>query len=499
MKLILTNFVMSLTERHKTAFSHTIKHLRIGISGSTKLCGFALIVAVTTAPLNAQHKAQFSGQSVVELGAKLEQILIGNEGGFGSSNATISRYNPDTKKIEDGVFLNVNGIGLGDVLQSLHYNGGQIYAVINNSAQIVLMDTESFTQQGLVSLREGASPRQLLILSSEVAYVTDLYGDEIHLINPTTQQVLSNKIGVGDGPEYMIYHQEAVFVGNYGFGQDSTIMVIDPVQHTVIDTLVAASGPGQIVVDNNGDLWVVCTGYAGDYDAQWNLIEGTQRPGGLFRIEKDAQSQQWQVSKELELKQAGIQLGYDPTDELLYFQSEGIKRVDLNQVDVTTETIITGSYYSFFYEPTRGHLYLADAKDYVSAGSVRVIDTETLKDLDEFSVGIIPGSFLAIYDVESTAMDQLDYLALNQFELYPNYPNPFNPTTQLKYSIPEAGLVELLIFNSLGQKVASLEKTLKQRGYHSQTFNAQSLPSGVYYAHVIFNGYQRVTKMLLIK
>jgi hypothetical protein len=297
----------------------------------------------------------------------------------------------------------------------------------------------------------------------------------------------------------MVYHEEAVFVGNYGFGQDSTIMIIDPVQQVVVDTLVVASGPGQITIDSNGDLWVVCTGYAGDYDEQWNLVEGTQRPGGLFRIERNAQDQQWSVTKELELNQAGIHLGYDPNNEHLYLQSDGIKRVDLTQEVLAPESIISGSYYSFYYESVGGDIYLADAKDYVSAGSVRVIDTETLQDLDEFSVGIIPGSFLAIYGAENTAIDQLDDWGSNMVELYPNYPNPFNPTTQIQYSIPESGVVELVIYNSLGQKVAILEQGIKQKGRYTQTFNAQSLPSGVYYAHVLFNGYQRVTKMLLIK
>ena len=93
----------------------------------------------------------------------------------------------------------------------------------------------------------------------------------------------------------------------------------------------------------------------------------------------------------------------------------------------------------------------------MSAGSVQVIDTETLQDVDEFSVGIIPSSFLAIYDVQDTALDHLyDGLAI-EVVLYPNYPNPFNPTTQLQYSIPKSGYVELLVFNSLGQKVATLE------------------------------------------
>ena len=443
--------------------------------------------------------AQMNTLSTVESGATLEYMLVGNEGGFGSSNATISRYNPVTKNLQDGVFLSANGIGLGDVLQSVHYNEGQVYAVMNNSAQIVMMDSESFTQQGLISLPNGASPRQLLLLSPELAYISDLYGDLIHLVNPATQQVLSTKISVGDGPEFMVYHEEAVFVGNYGFGQDSTIMIIDPVQQAVVDTLVVASGPGQITIDSNGDLWVVCTGYAGDYDEQWNLVEGTQRPGGLFRIERNAQDQQWSVTKELELNQAGIHLGYDPNNEHLYLQSDGIKRVDLTQEVLAPESIISGSYYSFYYESVGGDIYLADAKDYVSAGSVRVIDTETLQDLDEFSVGIIPGSFLAIYGAENTAIDQLDDWGSNMVELYPNYPNPFNPTTQIQYSIPERGVVELVIYNSLGQKVAILEQGIKQKGRYTQTFNAQSLPSGVYYAHVLFNGYQRVTKMLLIK
>ena len=113
--------------------------------------------------------AQMNTPSTIESGATLEYMLIGNEGGFGSSNATISRYNPVTKNLQDGVFLSANGIGLGDVLQSVHYNEGQVFAVMNNSAQIVIMDSESFTQQGLISLPDGASPRQLLLLSPELA------------------------------------------------------------------------------------------------------------------------------------------------------------------------------------------------------------------------------------------------------------------------------------------------------------------------------------------
>ena len=103
-------------------------------------------------------------------------------------------YNPDTKDLEDGIFLNVNGIGLGDVLQSLHYNEGQVYAVMNNSAQIVVMDSESLPNKVLYHFLKELSPRQMQLLSSDVAYITDLYGDEIHLINPPLSKFFPPKL-----------------------------------------------------------------------------------------------------------------------------------------------------------------------------------------------------------------------------------------------------------------------------------------------------------------
>ncbi|MBZ0203612.1 MAG: S8 family peptidase [Ignavibacteria bacterium] len=85
------------------------------------------------------------------------------------------------------------------------------------------------------------------------------------------------------------------------------------------------------------------------------------------------------------------------------------------------------------------------------------------------------------------------------YKLYQNYPNPFNPTTVITFDMPKEGFASLKIYNALGQEVAVLAEGIIQAGIQHKVFNAQNLPSGIYFYKLITDGFTDVKKMSLIK
>ena len=85
------------------------------------------------------------------------------------------------------------------------------------------------------------------------------------------------------------------------------------------------------------------------------------------------------------------------------------------------------------------------------------------------------------------------------FELKPNYPNPFNPTTVIPFTLSNNGHVRLRVFDLLGREVASLLNEELQRGQHSVSFDATSLSSGVYVYRLEQNGKVQTRSMTLLK
>ncbi len=67
------------------------------------------------------------------------------------------------------------------------------------------------------------------------------------------------------------------------------------------------------------------------------------------------------------------------------------------------------------------------------------------------------------------------------YQLHQNYPNPFNSTTTISFELMRASFVTLDIFNVAGQRITTLIREIKQQGLHRITFNASSIPSGVYF------------------
>jgi hypothetical protein len=95
----------------------------------------------------------------------------------------------------------------------------------------------------------------------------------------------------------------------------------------------------------------------------------------------------------------------------------------------------------------------------------------------------------------------------SKMQLYANYPNPFNPSTVIRYSVPAVAAsyrVSLKVYNLLGQEVATLVNADQENGYYEVTFDGRSASSGVYFYRITMHGdgdktLSEIKKMVLLK
>ena len=96
-------------------------------------------------------------------------------------------------------------------------------------------------------------------------------------------------------------------------------------------------------------------------------------------------------------------------------------------------------------------------------------------------------------------IEKIDDAIPATFELSQNYPNPFNPSTTISYSLPQNNDVVLEIYNTLGQKVATLINQKQTAGTYNVTFDASNLATGVYFYRLQSGNFMEVRKMMLLK
>jgi len=86
-----------------------------------------------------------------------------------------------------------------------------------------------------------------------------------------------------------------------------------------------------------------------------------------------------------------------------------------------------------------------------------------------------------------------------KFSLVPPYPNPFNPTTVISFTLPAASRVSLQVYDLAGRSAMTLVNGWRDSGEHEVTFDGSELPSGIYFAKLTAGEFTAVQKLVLIK
>ncbi len=131
---------------------------------------------------------------------------------------------------------------------------------------------------------------------------------------------------------------------------------------------------------------------------------------------------------------------------------------------------------------------------YMAPGSGGVLDDPMFANADFTAPGYM---LFRLTITENVASDTADQPVA--FELSEAWPNPFNPSTTIAFSLAETAPVRLAVYNMTGQQVALLQDGLVQRGEHQLSFDASGLASGVYFASLQSQGFVQTRKLLLVK
>lgn len=325
---------------------------------------------------------------------KSRGVFILNEGRFWQDEAGLSYYNPDSLKIQNNVFKSANDVEtLGDVAQSMVIQDTIAYIVINNSGKIYAIHAETFKFLGKIT--GLISPRYMHFINDTKAYVTDLYGKNIYVVNPITFNITGN-ISVDNhsndfyqhSTEQMIRYNEFVFVNCWSY--DNKILIINSETDQLVDSIEVPIQPKAMVMDKFDNIWVLTDGgYQGN-------PYGHETPA-LLAIDPETR----EIIKEIrfDIETSPVDIAINNTRDTLYFINGDLYRYHVladNEPELFVKTPYSGAYTRGFsalgIDPENNDIYLADAIDNVQAGTVYRIRPTGVA-LDTFKVGIIPTYF----------------------------------------------------------------------------------------------------------
>lgn len=313
-------------------------------------------------------------------------IYVLNEGGFTKSNASLTLYVPDSGKVYSDVFFAANSRGLGDVANDIVLYDSKAYIVVNNSHRIEVISTETHKLLGTINV-SGNSPNKLVIAGPSKGYITNLYKGTVTSFNPSTYAIITTDIPVGMNPQGMAVAGGKLFVCNSGYGSDSTVSVIDIAKDSVIAVITTAKSPTDIGVDSDGDVIVLCNGYT-DF-----VNSSKDTPGNITVIDPSTNSVKATIPLPLSVYGHPGELTLSNNGYGFTVVKNGLLKFDTKTNSIMSAAFVSRTGYSIAVDNVTERIYLGDAKDFNSNGTLYVYEKSGMLK-DSATVGIVPGTIV---------------------------------------------------------------------------------------------------------
>lgn len=320
-------------------------------------------------------------------------LYVLNEGAYGSNNATLdvllitrnqtvidSANRKDTIVTFDTLYQKDRIAGLGDVGNDLKLINGKLYAVLNNSNQIVVVDPSNATEVSRMNFAAGSGPNKIANIGGGKALVTKLYDLTLDVVDLASNTIAgtvkierrSNDIGVLNNKAFISADTQSIVI--WDLESDSIQMVVN-----------VPYGPQQIYVDSvNNQIIVACQGNFADAASNSYLVYISASTGEIL---------------EMEQVDAGVyaigRLIPGPPGKIFMLGGGKVRAIQLAARTIASAPLLTSpkQYYGGGYDAQTNALYLGDAAGFTGLGAVDVYNATTGALLKSYEAGIAPAHF----------------------------------------------------------------------------------------------------------
>ncbi len=295
---------------------------------NTKKLIFGLFIATLTLASCSDDE----GVDLQPIGDYQNGILVINQGGFGTGDASVSFLSDDLSVTENNIYENTNNNLLGDLGQSIAFNDNLAYIILNGSNKIEIVNRYTFVSVG--SIDTGLENPRYMAFANGKAYVTNWgdatdSNDDYVAVVDLNSNTISSTIAVLEGPERIINVNGSLYITNKGgYGYGNTVTKID--SNNTVTTISTGDIPDEIVLDNDNNLWVLCEGSPN--------YSGNETDGSLIKINTNDDT----ISKTIDFGKNTFESSILYENGSIYFYNAGeIYKMNEDEVSLPSNPIIT--------------------------------------------------------------------------------------------------------------------------------------------------------------
>lgn len=353
---------------------------------NSKLFPFMLMLAVLSVSCTDEPDDKPDAQDTLIRSAG---VYVMNEGLFNGNNASITRFAFSDSTLAADIFLQQNGRGLGDTGSDLAIYGSKMYAVVNISSQVEVMDARTCQSIKQISLFNGELPRQprKIAFYGKKAFVCNFDGT-VAVIDTASLNV-EKFITVGPNPDGIAVVGDKIWVSNSGGlnfpDYNNTLSIIDPLSLTEEKQVTVGINPHILASDNYGDLYVIARGNYADVKSRLQIVDAAT--GALKHTFSGFEAINFAIAGDT---------------AFVYNFDWGTMSSSIILLNVKTESMISDHFitdgtvvqtvYGIAVDEVSGLVYIADALNFTGTGKVYAFTMDG-KLKFSFNAGLNPATF----------------------------------------------------------------------------------------------------------